>query len=351
VDRALDVFEWMAEGRGAYQPVVADTTTYNILIKCVPPPLPFSSRPVPLHPSSDSVAGRAGVFTARCCGVRCVDTRMAGRYGVDRTLLPCDLMVLFGGLRENSACKQKGMLEKALEVFTWMQGSGCAANGATYESLILTVEEAREWDDGISLGTPVEGLRPAPYDGMRCVYMEHHIERSLDERLAEIKLGEASWAPHAMRSPAAPGDREREAAGAFEPSLYDFMEERDRGPKKGFWASRGQSRGGLALSNASLSTSLLRPRTMAGGGGGGGGAAGASSRRSLTAEASFRPKGARLGRLTPDPSLQPVHSLETHEVNPWSPQASAYRRPPPLSAKEMVLARQHHIDSNEYRLA
>jgi hypothetical protein len=255
----------------------------------------------------------------------------------------------FSGLRENSACKQKGMLEKALEVFTWMQGSGCAANDTTYESLMLAVEEAREWDDGISLGTPVEGLRPAPYDGMRCVYMEHHIERSLDERLAEIKLGEASWAPPAMRSPAAPGDRERQAAGTFEPSLYDFMEERERGPKKGFWASRGQNRGGLALSNASLSTSLLRPRSTAGGGGSG--AAGASGGRSLTAEASFRPKGARLGRITPDPSLQSVHSIQTPEVNPWSPQASAYRRPPPLSAKEMVLARQHRIDTNEYRLA
>jgi hypothetical protein len=39
------------------------------------------------------------------------------------------------------------------------------------------VEQAREWDDGVSLGTPVGGLRPAPYDGMRCVYMEQHIER------------------------------------------------------------------------------------------------------------------------------------------------------------------------------
>ena len=71
----------------------------------------------------------------------------------------------------------------------------------------------------------------------------------------------------------------------------------------------------------------------------------------MAAEASFRPKAARLGRLTPDPSLQSVYSVGPREANPWAPQQAAFRRPAPLSAKEMVLARQHGIDSNEYRLA
>jgi hypothetical protein len=64
------------------------------------------------------------------------------------------------------------------------------ADGATYDGLIQTVDDAREWDDSISLGTAVSGLRPAPFDGMRMLYMEQHVEKSLDERLAEIKLGE-----------------------------------------------------------------------------------------------------------------------------------------------------------------
>jgi pentatricopeptide repeat protein len=48
VNKALEVFEWMIEGRGnSDRPVPADTETYNILIRCVHIPQPDipTSRP------------------------------------------------------------------------------------------------------------------------------------------------------------------------------------------------------------------------------------------------------------------------------------------------------------------
>eukprot|EP00976_Prorocentrum_cordatum_P030543 621972-Prorocentrum_minimum.AAC.1 len=91
------------------------------------------------------------------------------------------------------------MPKKALEVFTWMQGedgvdsgpgSGVDPDDETYDEMLRAVERARRWDDSIGLGATVDKLRPAPFDGMRMLYMENYVEKTLDERLAEIKLGE-----------------------------------------------------------------------------------------------------------------------------------------------------------------
>jgi hypothetical protein len=36
------------------------------------------------------------------------------------------------------------MLEKALEVFTWMQGAGVDPNNETYDEMMKTVDKARK---------------------------------------------------------------------------------------------------------------------------------------------------------------------------------------------------------------
>ncbi|KAK3257840.1 hypothetical protein CYMTET_33087, partial [Cymbomonas tetramitiformis] len=134
-DKALEVFEWMVEGRGASGPVAADTATYNALI---------------------------------------------------------------------SVCERNGMLEKALEIYAWMQGSGVAPDSKTYDRLMGAVDVAQQWDDNVSTRTPADNLRPAPFDGMRIIYMQQYGEKEEDERLAEVKLAQPSWAPTSMRSPPAP---------------------------------------------------------------------------------------------------------------------------------------------------
>mmetsp|Transcript_49259 Transcript_49259/g.94082 ORF Transcript_49259/g.94082 Transcript_49259/m.94082 type:complete len:573 (+) Transcript_49259:354-2072(+) len=236
------------------------------------------------------------------------------------------------------ACNQKGMLEKALEVFTWMQGAGVVANSATYDSLIQTVEDAREWDDSIGLGTPLSGLRPAPFDGMRMLYMEKHVEKALDERLAEIKLGQISWAPCNMRTPSAPPS----LSPLPTHSLYDFLDD-GKSERTSLPPTRGFGRHTRPTTVSSLSPIAMRPGTMSSGAPGSPGKRGMyDPERDFRRPVTTRSNVSNLGASSSRPYTGNVG---------WSTAPGHLRRPPPLSAKEIVLAREHGIDSSQFRLA
>lgn len=105
------------------------------------------------------------------------------------------------------ACHQAGLLEKALEVMAWLKGSGIEFNVKTYEELINTVEIAQLWDDkaaaqalSSSLAIFPYQLRPAPFDGMRMLYLEHMEANEAEEALGREKLG-STWVPSSMRGP------------------------------------------------------------------------------------------------------------------------------------------------------
>eukprot|EP00192_Tetraselmis_astigmatica_P010470 CAMPEP_0117698006 /NCGR_PEP_ID=MMETSP0804-20121206/29538_1 /TAXON_ID=1074897 /ORGANISM="Tetraselmis astigmatica, Strain CCMP880" /LENGTH=369 /DNA_ID=CAMNT_0005512307 /DNA_START=20 /DNA_END=1131 /DNA_ORIENTATION=- len=108
------------------------------------------------------------------------------------------------------ATSRGGMLEKALEVVAWMQGSNAELDTTSYEELLGTIEVAEMWDQKgreqpLSPGGKHKGLtksfvqRPSPYDGMRVLYLEEKEERCTDEILAQEKLGIDTWAPSTMR--------------------------------------------------------------------------------------------------------------------------------------------------------
>lgn len=78
VAKALEVFEWMVEGKGASSSIPADAQTYHTLVK---------------------------------------------------------------------ACHQKAMLEKALEVMSWMINSGIEVNSDILDEVTHTVEIAQLWDE------------------------------------------------------------------------------------------------------------------------------------------------------------------------------------------------------------
>jgi hypothetical protein len=70
------------------------------------------------------------------------------------------------------------MLEKALEIAAWMQATGVAFDGVTYEELCACCDVAGLWDakalrtaKGPAL-LPSQ-LRPAPYDALRVQYLDH----------------------------------------------------------------------------------------------------------------------------------------------------------------------------------
>jgi len=246
------------------------------------------------------------------------------------------------------ACKAAGMLEKALEVFTWMQGAGVDPNNETYDEMMKTVDKARKWDDSIELGASVSELRPAPYDGMRVMYMENFLEKTLDERLAEIKLGEASWAPNHMRCPTAPPS----TAPLPPTSIYHFLDA-DTRPSRG--GSRGQQMPRTAPAPA---TQWGRPQTVKGPYLRGGRVqAPPMARRPhsvFTATAGFN--GVPMHKQRPSTMMSAqelggtMTSLDSKSGfrHTWTP---GYRRnAPPLSAKEIVLAREHGVDSGHYRL-
>lgn len=78
IQTALELFEWMVEGRGnGGHPVVADVQTYELLIK---------------------------------------------------------------------ACHRRGLLEKGLEVLSWMYGAGLKPTDGAIEELLMTSEVAALWD-------------------------------------------------------------------------------------------------------------------------------------------------------------------------------------------------------------
>lgn len=151
LNAALEVFEWMVDGQGAAGPVPADVDTFNMLIQ---------------------------------------------------------------------ACHQAGMLEKALEVMAWLRGTGVEFNATTYDELINTVEIAQLWDDkaasqalATSLAIFPHQLRPAPFDGMRMLYLEHLAAHEEEEALGREKLG-TTWVPSNMRgSPRVPSPATTSTAG------------------------------------------------------------------------------------------------------------------------------------------
>ncbi|KAK9824112.1 hypothetical protein WJX72_007839 [[Myrmecia] bisecta] len=105
-------------------------------------------------------------------------------------------------------CHQRGLLEKALEVMAWMD-AGDLAMGPALQELADTADIAGIWDDkaimkskaaGASL-VPPEALRPAPFDGMRLLYMGQEAERYEEQVLASEQLGLTGWAPPDMRPP------------------------------------------------------------------------------------------------------------------------------------------------------
>jgi len=143
--KVLEIFEWMMEGRGGSSPIRPDTETFNTLI---------------------------------------------------------------------AACHERGMLEKACEIVAWMEGSMVDFNGDTFEELIGTLEVAEMWDKKgreQSGGMPTRrgkistkfAPRPAPFDGMRMMYIENMEERFMEELLSLDKLGVQHWAPATMQPPPA----------------------------------------------------------------------------------------------------------------------------------------------------
>ncbi|KXZ55084.1 hypothetical protein GPECTOR_3g24 [Gonium pectorale] len=108
------------------------------------------------------------------------------------------------------ACHQAGMLEKALEIASWVSATGVAFDDETYGELMATIDVAQLWDDkamkqkqGAVL--PAQ-LRPAPYDPMRIMYLDHLQTLQAEEALAREKLGgEGSWAPRSLTRGAALG--------------------------------------------------------------------------------------------------------------------------------------------------
>ncbi|KAG2424156.1 hypothetical protein HXX76_014689 [Chlamydomonas incerta] len=137
LDHALDIFEFLVAGRAAHELVPASITTYNHLIH---------------------------------------------------------------------ACHQAGMLEKALEIAAWVQKTGVEFDDETYEELMATIEVAQLWDEkamkqALKRHPAVlpKHLRPAPYDAMRVLYLDHLETLQQEELLALEKLGTlGSWAPKSL---------------------------------------------------------------------------------------------------------------------------------------------------------
>ncbi|KAG2430296.1 hypothetical protein HYH02_013774 [Chlamydomonas schloesseri] len=137
LDHALDIFEFLVAGRAAHELVPASITTYNHLIH---------------------------------------------------------------------ACHQAGMLEKALEIAAWVQKTGVEFDDNTYEELMATIEVAQLWDEkamkqALKRNPAVlpAHLRPAPYDAMRVLYLDHLEALQQEELLALEKLGTlGSWAPKSL---------------------------------------------------------------------------------------------------------------------------------------------------------
>ncbi|KAG2482285.1 hypothetical protein HYH03_018770 [Edaphochlamys debaryana] len=138
LDHALDIFEYLVAGRAAHEAVPASIATYNHLIH---------------------------------------------------------------------ACHQAGMLEKALEIAAWVQRSGVAFDADTYTELLGTIEVAQLWDAKALRGALAGGapallpghLRPAPYDAMRVMYLDHLDALQQEELLALEKLGPGgSWASRSL---------------------------------------------------------------------------------------------------------------------------------------------------------
>ncbi|GFR48113.1 hypothetical protein Agub_g9938, partial [Astrephomene gubernaculifera] len=137
LDRALDIFEHLVAGRAAHEAVPASIATYNHLIH---------------------------------------------------------------------ACHQAGMLEKALEIASWVQNTGVAFDDETYGELMATIDVVQLWDDkaikqALQRHSAVlpRHLRPAPYDAMRVMYLDHLGALQEEEALAAEKLGPGgSWAPRSL---------------------------------------------------------------------------------------------------------------------------------------------------------
>ncbi|GLI60294.1 hypothetical protein VaNZ11_002407 [Volvox africanus] len=111
------------------------------------------------------------------------------------------------------ACHQAGMLEKALEIASWVQKTGVEFDDETYGELMATIDVAQLWDDKAMKQARQEhkvvlprNLRPAPYDAMRVMYLDHLEILQQEELLALEKLGGlGSWASKSLTRGAAGG--------------------------------------------------------------------------------------------------------------------------------------------------
>ncbi|GIL91924.1 hypothetical protein Vretimale_18626 [Volvox reticuliferus] len=104
------------------------------------------------------------------------------------------------------ACHQAGMLEKALEIASWVQKTGVEFDDETYGELMATIDVAQLWDDKAMKQARQQhkvvlprNLRPAPYDAMRVMYLDHLEILQQEELLAMEKLGgQGSWASKSL---------------------------------------------------------------------------------------------------------------------------------------------------------
>ncbi|GIL65711.1 hypothetical protein Vafri_19391 [Volvox africanus] len=105
------------------------------------------------------------------------------------------------------------MLEKALEIASWVQKTGVEFDDETYGELMATIDVAQLWDDKAMKQARQEhkvvlprNLRPAPYDAMRVMYLDHLEILQQEELLALEKLGGVgSWASKSLTRGAAGG--------------------------------------------------------------------------------------------------------------------------------------------------
>ena len=166
VKMALDLFEWMAEGRGnGGEPVVADQETYEELI------------------------------------------RACHRRGLLEKALEVLSWMQGAGLEASQACLEDLVLTSEVALLWDAKALEIAA-----EETDLTAREAAIQDSCLgehrlsSLPTlcPPALLRPSPFDGMRQLYLSDAADREEEMLLAAGKLGVKGWAPPELRPAAAP---------------------------------------------------------------------------------------------------------------------------------------------------
>lgn len=178
IQTALDLFEWMVEGRGnGGDPLVADTETYELLLQAC-------HRRGLLEKALEILAWMEGA------GVKASDRCL------EELFMTSDIALLWDA--------------KALELATEQyrpaaQDDPAASAGAVPagESGALTRGGASRPLASLPTLCHPDYLRPSPYDGMRHIYLDDAVGRTEEAMLAARKLGIPGWAPPEMR-PAAP---------------------------------------------------------------------------------------------------------------------------------------------------